>query len=65
MSARVVLAPEVPELTALGASAAEDFLAGGARLATGARVERLESGSERTLLRVPLPGTPDASGRRV
>jgi hypothetical protein len=65
MSARVVLSPEVPELDALGAAQLEDFLDGGARLVTGARVERLEGGRGRTLLRVPLPGTPDAGGRRI
>lgn len=65
MSSRVVLAPDVPELAALGAAAPEDFLADGARLATGARVERLERTPGHTLLRVPLPGTPDATGQRV
>ena len=65
MPSRVVLSPDVPELAALGASAAEDFLERGARLATGVRVEPLEQAAGRTLLRVPLPGTPDADGRRV
>ena len=65
MSQRVVLASEVPALEALGAAGALDFVDGGARLATGARVERIEAVPGRTLLRVPLPGTPDAQGRRL
>jgi hypothetical protein len=65
MAQRVVLASEVPTLEALGAAGALDFQDGGARLATGARVQRLQAEPGRTLLRVPLPGTPDASGRRL
>lgn len=65
MSARVVLSPEVPELGALGAAGADDFLDGGARLTTGARSECLDRRPGYALLRVPLPGTPDAQGRRL
>jgi hypothetical protein len=53
------LAPDVPGLEALGASDASDFLEDPPRVVTGDRVERVGSA-----LRLPLPGTPDSTGRQ-
>jgi len=59
------LAPDVPDLAALGARGIEDFFGGCKSLATGARASEPVRRSARTSVRVPLPGTPDASGRRL
>lgn len=55
----VRLAPDVPDLAALGASSPEDLLADPPRVVTAARIERVGK-----LWRVPLPGTPDRDGRQ-
>jgi hypothetical protein len=65
MSETLRLAPEVPDLSALGARGFDDFLEGCRALATGARAGAPERRGARTSVRVPLPGTPDASGRRL
>ena len=62
---RLSLDPQVPDLSALGARGIEDFLDGGRGLVTARRVELLSSEPRRSLLRVPLPGTPDSSGQRL
>jgi Lipopolysaccharide kinase (Kdo/WaaP) family len=59
------LAPDVPDLAALGARGIEDFLGDCKALATGARASGPVRSGARTSVRVPLPGTPDASGRRL
>ncbi len=59
------LAPDVPDLAALGARGIEDFFSGCKALATGARASEPVRRGARTSVRVPLPGTPDASGRRL
>jgi hypothetical protein len=51
------LAPDVPDLAALGAQALEDFLAEPPRVVTAARVRRAGAWWS-----VPLPGTPDEHG---
>lgn len=56
--------PEVPGLLALGARAASDFLEVGRGLEMGARAQPLRAAAGRCVYRVPLPGTPDASGVR-
>jgi hypothetical protein len=61
MPDRVLLSPEVSSLADLGASAPEDLF-DPIRLVTGRRVERLYEGPGRRVLRLPLPGTPDAQG---
>jgi len=53
------LAPDVPDLAALGARDVEDLLADPPRIATADRIERVGA-----LLRIPLPGTPDRNGRQ-
>ncbi len=53
------LAPDVPDLAALGARDAEELLEDPPRIETAARIERVGSA-----LRVPLPGTPDRNGRQ-
>ncbi|MBL8800970.1 MAG: hypothetical protein JNN27_03180 [Planctomycetes bacterium] len=55
----VRLAPDVPDLAALGASSPEDLLAEPPRVVTAARLERVGK-----LWRVPLPGTPDRDGQQ-
>jgi hypothetical protein len=62
VSDNLLLAPAVPELDALGAQSPAELFEP-ARLATGARVELLRDEPAHTIWRVPLPGTPDASGR--
>lgn len=64
MSARIQLAPEVPDLASLGASSPEDFLGDCSTLATGARAEPGVEPGGRASVRVPLPGTADAGGVR-
>jgi hypothetical protein len=58
----VRLAPGVPGLEALGASLPADWLGDGSRLATGGRMQVLARGPVETVVRLPLPGTPDARG---
>lgn len=53
------LAPDVPDLAALGAREPADLLRDPPRVETAARIEPLGA-----WLRVPLPGTPDRSGRQ-
>lgn len=65
MSQTLRLAPEVADLSALGARGFDDFLGGCRALATGARASAPQRRGARTSVRVPLPGTPDASGRRL
>jgi len=60
----VRLAPDLPDLAALGAEGPEALLAGGAGLVTGDRAEVLRAEGVYTHVRVPRPGTPDASGKR-
>jgi hypothetical protein len=55
----VRLAPDVPDLAALGAACPEDLLADPPHVVTASRIERVG-----TLWRVPLPGTPDREGRQ-
>jgi len=62
MPDRVLLSPDVSSLADLGASTPEDLF-DPIRLVTGERVERLYEGPHRRVLRLPLPGTPDAQGR--
>lgn len=58
-TATVRLAPDVPDLAALGASHPDDLLADPPRVATAARIERVGNA-----WRLPLPGTPDREGRQ-
>ena len=46
----MTLAPDLPDLAALGASGIADFLAEGAGLVTAARCKRLQAERGRTLL---------------
>ncbi len=55
----VRLAPDVPDLAALGAREPGDLLLESPRLETAARIEPFGA-----WLRVPLPGTPDRAGRQ-
>ncbi len=55
----VRLAPDVPDLAALGAREPGDLLADPPRVETAARIEPFGA-----WLRVPLPGTPDRTGRQ-
>lgn len=63
MQARVVLAPGVPDLAALGAEGAVDVLGvENGQLLEEPRAELLEEGPGERLLRCPLPGTPGEEG---
>jgi hypothetical protein len=55
----VKLAPDVPGLEALGARDASELFGDPPSIVTGDRAERVGSA-----LRLPLPGTPDATGRQ-
>lgn len=57
--ANLRLAPDVPDLAALGAREVEDLLCDPPRVETAARLERVGSA-----WRVPLPGTADRDGRQ-
>jgi hypothetical protein len=59
----VTLAPGIPDLSALGAQAPCDVLGQGGELAMEARAHILRADREARILRIPLPGTPDANGR--
>ncbi len=58
---RIVLAPGLPGIAALGASRFEDLLGIGGALSEEARGRLVHGDEESVLLRVPLPGTPDES----
>lgn len=58
----VTLAPGVPDLAALGASAPEDLLGAGRPLEEEHRAQDVETRPGLRHLRVPLPGTPDGDG---
>lgn len=55
--------PGVPDLGALGASSFEDLMGRVGRLSTEDRAEVVHRTSRHTVLRLPLPGTPDPAGR--
>ncbi|MDA1264884.1 MAG: hypothetical protein O2816_07390 [Planctomycetota bacterium] len=57
MATNFLLDLAVPDLSALGARAAEDLLGTGAALETEAQAERLPAEDGVEVLRVPLPGT--------
>ena len=54
----------VPDLRALGAREPEDLLEPARGLATADRAVVVSEGARDTLIRLPLPGTPDGEGRR-
>jgi hypothetical protein len=58
------LAPDVPDLSALGATQPEDLLGTGSPLLEEARAERVGGSAGSQLWRCPLPGTPGSDGRR-
>ena len=64
METSLRLAPGVPGIEALGASRAEDWLGDGSALETGDRIEIVSAGPVETVALIPLPGTPDETGRR-
>ena len=59
----MILAPGVPNLQALGAEAPCDVLGMGGELVMEGRASILRADREARILRCPLPGTPDESGR--
>jgi len=61
---RIILSPAVPDLAALGAERPGDLAGGGGGLEGEPRSAVVSEGQGETLLRYPLPGTPDETGRR-
>jgi len=63
MQTDLTLAPGIPDLAALGAGEPADLLGTGVGLTGETRAQRLEDDGGGELLRCPLPGTPDETGR--
>lgn len=59
----MTLAPAVPDLAALGAAGADDLLDPAGRPVGWERAELVAEDAGAATVRLPLPGTPDASGR--